>query len=174
MVPRCSARQTDRPRARVAGFHEHEAVEIRAQVPFVAGPGVEEAPRVVAVFDAGSGRKVSCIGSRTAARKAPPRDWDARAERNVDSGTRPLEGADYRAGASAARRGRRHPDRGAGCTRPRRRRGSRSLTGRGRESEHASMMRRSSAGRYDCRPPAGADGSARPEQNVYSVMPLRG
>ena len=32
MVPRCSARQTDRPRARVAGFHEHEAVEIRAHV----------------------------------------------------------------------------------------------------------------------------------------------
>ena len=52
------------------------------------------------------------------------------------------------------RGGRRHPDRGAGCTRPRRRRGSQSRTGRAREREHASMMRRSSAGRYDAVPRA--------------------
>ena len=79
-----------------------------------------------------------------------------------------LESAPSRARTTTRRRrprgGRRHPDRGAGCTRSRRRRGSRSRTGRTRERELASMMRRPAAGRYDgaplmCRPADGADGS---------------
>ena len=62
MVPRSSARRADRPRARVARFHEHEAVEIRAQVPFVAGPGVEEAPRVVALRRVDRGEDAGSAG----------------------------------------------------------------------------------------------------------------
>ena len=72
MVPRCSARRADRPRARVARFHEHEAVEIRAQVPFVAGPGVEEAPRVVAVRRVDRGEDAGSAGQRGPGRPAPP------------------------------------------------------------------------------------------------------
>ena len=59
----------------------------------------------------------------------------------VNSGTRPLEGADYHAAASAARQGRRHPDRGTGCTRPRRRRGSQSRTRRARVDDEAVLGR---------------------------------
>ena len=49
MVPARLARQADRPAPRVAGLHEHEAVEIRAQVPVVDRPSVEEAARVLAI-----------------------------------------------------------------------------------------------------------------------------
>ena len=84
----------------------------------------------------------------------------------VNSGIRPLEGADCHAVVDVIRIE-------AQAARPRRRRGSRARTGRAREREHAAMMRRSSAGRYDgaplmCRTVAGTSDSARPEQNVYS------
>ena len=92
----------------------------------------------------------------------------------VNSGIRPLEGADCHAGAAAwqstSSGSRRRLSGGSFEDR-------RSPTGRAREREHAPMMRQSSAGRYDgaplmCRTIAGADGSARPEQNVYSGTPV--
>ncbi len=98
-VARCSARRADGPRARVAGFHEHEAVEIRAQVPFVDGPTVEEAPRVVSV------RRVD--RGEDARNASPGRDGDQGQvpvrERGKTTASAPAAATSCAAGASTLR-----------------------------------------------------------------------
>ena len=84
----------------------------------------------------------------------PRSPWAGSMQRFVNSGIRPHEGADGHAPVDVIRIE-------AQAAQPRRRRGSRSRTGQAREREHASMMRRPSAGRYDdapliCRPTAPA------------------